>query len=787
MSKQLVIICLTLLTVACTGASPSVSEPTPISVSGAWSNPTTWGGTLPTSGSSITIPSGKRVILDQDFNVDTLTINGTLEFASRDLNLSAKAIMVESGGVLKIGADLNPYKNRATITLMGSDQTLSLMGMGTKCICVMNGGRLEIHGEQRVSWTKLGATAPKDATMLTLSIDIDWRVGERIVVASSAIDYKQAEERTITAVNGRTVTLDRALTYTHYGEVQTFDAGKVTLDERAEVGLLTRNIVVQGDTESTQTQFGGHVMIMGADAGITETNAARRSSARVSGVEFRRLGQFDRLGRYPFHWHLNGPSAGDYIENSSVHSSIQRGIVVHNTSDVMVRNNVVWNVPGHAYMIEAGGEVNNTLEGNLALNPQPVTFTHPKLVPQNDTKASAYWINGKNNIFRNNVAGGGAFGGFWFDKPTGDKTYALTFEGNVVHSHASSNGAGVWLQSGYDGEFTNYTLMKFSKLTAYKNKIGFWADEVTATLDSSVVADNRVGLTGNANLTSTAVIGRTANLDDPKFGFQFNQTWGGVGVDLYNNASIMNDVTYINFGDKTSAVAAVACRNEGIRIRAERVRFVNARLEHCSGDTLIEDVDGTYSGVGRRTTLVSDSLMYTNTDPCTKRTDGSVACNGAMDHLYLFVQRDRALVPTIKVIRDVDSVAQATTNFPGWAITLPDRHYTLDNGVADSPALNIYIDPARKIGAANDPASRIILTIPAPNAKFKVWRGVVTGCFTCGFEYGDAAFRKSSLTSAGSLEAMKTADGDQYHYDATAKRLTVIVKRNKPVFIERTP
>ncbi len=170
------------------------------------------------------------------------------------------------------------------------------------------------------------------------------------------------------------VTLDAPLQYRHFGDLQSIEGR--TLDARAEVGLLSRNIVIQGDAQSTALRFGGHVMIMGAGNGTTENPA--RGVARISGVEFRRMGQFDRLGRYPFHWHLNGPSPGDFIRNSVVADSIQRGFVVHGTSGVQVRDNIAYNTVGHSFMVEDGTELGNLLDRNLAVRVQPAAFTLPR-------------------------------------------------------------------------------------------------------------------------------------------------------------------------------------------------------------------------------------------------------------------------------------------------------------------------------------------------------------------------------------------------------------------------
>jgi hypothetical protein len=46
------------------------------------------------------------------------------------------------------------------------------------------------------------------------------------------------------------ITLDRPLNYSHYSATQQF--GLKEFNMRAEIGLLSRNIVIQGEKESSQ-------------------------------------------------------------------------------------------------------------------------------------------------------------------------------------------------------------------------------------------------------------------------------------------------------------------------------------------------------------------------------------------------------------------------------------------------------------------------------------------------------------------------------------------------------
>ena len=113
-----------------------------------------------------------------------------------------------------------------------------------------------------------------------------------IVLASTDFDSHQAERRTIAAIQGNAITLDQPLNYMHFGKI-TFG-----VDERGEVGLLTRNILIQASPDADKTLFGGHIMAMVG------------SKMYVSGVELNRMGQNMHLARYPIHWHLVGDGKG---------------------------------------------------------------------------------------------------------------------------------------------------------------------------------------------------------------------------------------------------------------------------------------------------------------------------------------------------------------------------------------------------------------------------------------------------------------------------------------------
>src|SRR6187455_2495103 len=328
-----------------------------------WSDRATWPNKkVPAAGDKVEIPTGKNVILDvSPPALGGVTINGKLSFPDKsDLELSTEWIMVH--GELEVGTEAKPFTHKATITLTDNVKDEQLMGMGDRGI-MLSGGTLNLHGDRTNTWTKLSATAAAGATSIQVLNAAQWKVGDEIVLASTDYDPRQAERRTIAAINGNNITLDKKLDYMHFGKI-TFG-----VDERGEVAMLTRNIKIQASEDAAQTFFGGHVMAM-----VT-------SKMYVDGVELNRMGQNLTLARYPIHWHLVGDAQGQYIKNAAIHDTYNRCVTVHGTNYVHVENNVTYNIVGHCFFLEDGIEHGNEYVHNLAI--QIKCHTSKPCVPTN--------------------------------------------------------------------------------------------------------------------------------------------------------------------------------------------------------------------------------------------------------------------------------------------------------------------------------------------------------------------------------------------------------------------
>jgi cell migration-inducing and hyaluronan-binding protein len=538
-----------------------------------WSDPATWPDRkVPAAGDKVTIAKDKHVLLDvSPPALGSLTIDGKLSFANNaDLELTTEWIMLH--GELEIGTEARPHTRKATITLTNNVKDEDMSGMGgtndrsDRGIMLM-GGTLNLHGDRQNTWSKLDTTAEAGGSSISVLNAAGWRVGDEIVLASTDFDPRQAERRTISAIRGNVITLDKKLDYMHFGKI-TFD-----VDERGEVGMLTRNIRIQASADAEQSFYGGHVMAMGA------------SKMFVEGVEFQRMGQNLTLARYPIHWHLIGDAKGQYIRNAAIHDTYNRCVTVHGTNFLRVENNVTYNTVGHCFFLEDGIEHGNEYIRNLAIQTKCHTskpcvptnlaaageradYTNRQAVRENgqaskdvllpsDNTAASFWITNPDNTYRDNVAAGSDANGFWMslpEHPNGKfegteiskatwprRTPFREFKGNVAHSNydafmfdrniAPNNTFGVTgsshtgLENPADPD-SKALISVFEDLIAYKNRNGgIWGRGEMHVFRNVKLADNAMGFThasgafGRYAFTSQVVdslfVGETENIGNP--------------------------------------------------------------------------------------------------------------------------------------------------------------------------------------------------------------------------------------------------------------------------------
>lgn len=763
----------TLTLAACSGqevtAPPSPTPPPP--PPGAfvlWSDPAAWpGGAVPAAGASVTIPTGKTVRLDiSPPALRSLTIDGTLEFDRRDLALTADWIVVR--GALEIGTASAPFTHRAVITLTGPASE-NIQGAGARVLAVLS-GRLDLHGKSRRTWTRLAATAAAGVSQLQVTGPIDWTVGDRIVVASTDFDPFQAEELMVSAVQGSLVTVSGVLRYQHWGQFQSY-AGR-TLDQRAEVGLLTRSIVIQGDSASSlATGLGGHVMVMAG------------AEARVEGVELTRMGQKSQLARYPMHWHLAGDVSGQYFRNNAVWKTFNRCLTIHGTSNLEASGNVCYDNIGHAFFLEDGAETGNLLANNLGLvTRRPATGEQ---VLPSDVDPATFWITNPDNAVRGNVAAGSRGFGFWYALPTAPTglsagsaarpraTPLREFSDNVAHSNRNT-GLNVDHGPKPDGttETAHYAPRQipgdnssplvtavFRNFTGYKHSgRAVWLRGTELRLERPLLADNHIGATFASSETfieDAVLVGKSANSATP-----FSANFPVRGFEFYDGRVGAAGVTFIDYQPAGSNYLSALGynRSNGFPIStgnyARQLTFQNANqvyLENPKADkdgdkaSVILDEDGSLTGTAGQFVTANNPLLVT--PACTLRAAWNAwVCPVRFAQLRVRTADQQPVAP-LGIQRD-DGAAASYVGVPGqlWNVSasvVVGRRYAIGYGAGTPVRPQFYLN-----GLAQGEWVRV--TVPYPGAAFRVHRDYNTS---------------SPLPAAASLADLDAGAGDRYFYD----------------------
>jgi hypothetical protein len=390
--------------------------------SGRWSDPDVWQARrLPAPGDSVVIAEGTQVQLDRNLTLGSLTVSGQGAVLSCMSNSAISMIpdnaelmidisslfLIETGGCFSCGAgdcqrEPEPYASKLTIRLR-SDAPPASAEADVRTMLVRDGGTLHLSGLDRSpAISRLASHARANDASIDVSEASGWRPGDLIAIAPTDYDPSQTEYRRIVSVSRATSTatstllLDIPLAYSHNGRQLEVPgspkgAGTFVLDTRAEVALLSRNIVVEG-TEGDPLGLGGDVKIFGPDARVV---------IKWCGLRF--LGRRGQLGRYPLH--LHGAADGAIVQAVAVHDSYQRGIVLHCTNNAQISDTVVASVYGFAFMLEDGAEEGNSLRGNLALdvlNAIPSTST---VITEHGNPAGFWFVNPANSFVGNMAAG----------------------------------------------------------------------------------------------------------------------------------------------------------------------------------------------------------------------------------------------------------------------------------------------------------------------------------------------------------------------------------------------
>ncbi|KAL1007492.1 hypothetical protein UPYG_G00087520 [Umbra pygmaea] len=393
-----------------------------------------------------------------------------------------------------------------------------------------------------------------------------WRPGDSVVLASTDYSMHQTEEFTLLPCPTCTATQVKVQgkpVFLHMGEE--VDG----VDMRAEVGLLTRNILIRGEMEpscyGTEAckffafdTFGGHLKV---ERGF--------QALHVSGVELQHMGQ-QSMGHYPIHFHMNGDvdQKGGYnpptsVSSLSIHHTFSRCVTVHGSNGLLVKDVVGYDALGHCFFTEDGPEERNTFDHCLGLMIRAGTLlpsdrdskmcrditqgAYPGYVanPRQDCSAtSTFWIANPNNNLINCAAAG--------SEETAHSNYraGMILDNGVKTTQANDKDKRPFLSlvgarygPHQDADpFKPRVPALIHHFVAYKNQDhGAWLRGGDVWLDDCQFADNGIGLTlasggtfpdddgSRQEVKNSLFVGESANRG---MSIPDNRIWGPGGPDL---------------------------------------------------------------------------------------------------------------------------------------------------------------------------------------------------------------------------------------------------------------
>jgi len=628
-----------------------------------WSAVTTWANSEPpVDGDTVFVPDGQSVLLDVPSpKLYLLLVQGDMVFDRVDLTLDAHYIFIY-GGTFEVGTEDEPFEQNAVITLHGDRfTTQEIPHVGGKMLAVADidfvahkhdggevvdeekRGYLDVHGIPRKrTWCKLAQSAWPGDSILYLAEDVDWEAGESLVVTASELgEYLQQEEVVVKRrIDDRTIELESELEYNHESNIHFIEGYEV--DMRVAVGLLSRNIIIQGDEESAKDLFGVH------------TGTFHGGVYRMENAEITRCGQSFFLGRYCTHIHMLGPAEESYVKGNSIHHSFQRAVTIHTSHYTRVANNVAFDVKGHTYFVEDGAEFYNVIEENLGA----LTRVSESLL-KSDLKCSTFWTATPRNIWRSNVAAGSEKFGYWLEfhaHPNGpsytediccDHDHLIEFFNNTAHCNVdfgirvypkfqplndpcdSSSGP-------HPAYFYNMTSFRNGKNGQFGKKLGslHWINskyvENGAAQVFWIILENE-NFWWNPHYLDSLFVGSLTGANTGRIGI-----WAPQDEFFYGSG-----LTFVNFTGSGGALAG--CNNcpgsehknqGGHTYRYDRLKFVNVQRRTIwmpYYKDIVWDVDGTLAGVPNGT--VTPYYAFNEVPGCERRGelyDYGLVCNSSV-------------------------------------------------------------------------------------------------------------------------------------------------------------
>jgi len=175
---------------------------------------------------------------------------------------------------------------------------------------------------------------PPTGLIVDKSVENKWGVGAEVVITSHTNDWEDAQKRTIAEVVSMPGdNAHVALILNESFKKPIVENGNPNPQTAVEVALLSRMIQFIGDDDNDQGGLhGGHFWVKHTPSVVQ----------MIEGVEIINFGQQGNLGRYPLHFHMCKDVSGSVVSRNTVRDSNQRGMVVHGTDSLLLKENILY-------------------------------------------------------------------------------------------------------------------------------------------------------------------------------------------------------------------------------------------------------------------------------------------------------------------------------------------------------------------------------------------------------------------------------------------------------------
>ncbi|MEM7156822.1 MAG: G8 domain-containing protein [Myxococcota bacterium] len=394
-----------------------------------------------------------------DIHLDSVRVEGALVFVDgAERTLDAHKVVVPPSGAFVVGTPTDRFMSEANIDLTTGTAcndsgagvyTIADDGSGGLTVSwsdpadvstfhpddhmtgdaepnaslLVMGGELQLHGRPRTTtWTTLSSTVSAGVNVFDAVEADDWDFMDEIVLASTDFDPREVDRvriQTVSATPGDdTVTVFGGGLKEHFvGQVGSSVGGLPDVYETGEVALLSHNIKVSNPDWATSPAVwaacSDDFPAFGAEIKATR-HMGHAPTVQLENIEVFNAGKFGQMGHYPIHFHHAGEVANSYVRGVSVHDSSNRAIVLHGAQRATLEDNVVSDIAGHAYYLEASDTSDtkhNTLTENIGMSVRDCNpLDHLAL---DSSGAAVFYFEDHRNSFVGNVAAGSEFAGFY--------------------------------------------------------------------------------------------------------------------------------------------------------------------------------------------------------------------------------------------------------------------------------------------------------------------------------------------------------------------------------------